>query len=103
MRLSRAKFGNRKTGRHASKREATRAAELELLAKLGEISDLREQVRYEVIPKQDGERAAHYVADFVYQEKGAVVVEDAKGFRTRDYILKRKLMKHVHGITIREV
>jgi hypothetical protein len=86
------KYGNRKTNGYDSKREAARAAELKL------------QVKYEVIPKQDGERAAHYIADFVYvQDDGTLVAEDVKGFRTPDYILKRKLMKLVHGITIREV
>jgi hypothetical protein len=98
------KYGNRKTNGYDSKREAARAAELKLLEKVGTISHLQEQVKYEVIPKQDGERAAHYIADFVYvQDDGTLVAEDVKGFRTPDYILKRKLMKLVHGITIREV
>ena len=30
------------------------------------------------------------------------VVEDAKGFRTADYKIKRKLMLHVHGVRIKE-
>jgi hypothetical protein len=98
------KYGNKKTDGYDSKREATRAAELKLLEKIGVITNLQEQVRYEVIPKQEGERAAHYIADFVYmQPSGTLVAEDVKGFRTPDYILKRKLMKLVHGITIREV
>ena len=96
------KFGNIKTGRHSSKKEATRAQELHLMQRGGLISKLREQVIYEVIPKQVGERAAHYVADFVYIEDGMEITEDCKGFRTREYILKRKLMKLVHGITILE-
>ena len=69
----------------------------------GFIKDLRLQVKYEIIPKQDGERAAHYIADFVYENGNGVVVEDTKGFRTQEYILKRKLMLQVHGIKIREV
>jgi hypothetical protein len=98
------KFGNTKTNGYDSKREAKRAADLRLMEMVGSISHLQEQVKYEVIPKQDGERAAHYIADFVYvQDDGTLVVEDVKGFRTPDYILKRKLMKKVHGITIREV
>lgn len=98
------KFGNRNTNGYDSKREAARAAELKLLEKIGAISHLEEQVKYEVIPKQQGERAAHYIADFVYvREDGTLVVEDVKGFKTPEYILKRKLMKKVHGITIREV
>lgn len=45
-----------------------------------------------------------YIADFVYTDAatGKLVVEDAKGMRTRDYIIKRKLMLYIHGIKIRE-
>ena len=49
------------------------------------------------------ERPCTYVADFVYKEGGKTVVEDTKGFRTKDYIIKRKLMLQVHGIRIKEV
>ena len=49
------------------------------------------------------ERATYYVADFVYEENGKKVVEDTKGVKTKDYILKRKLMLWVHGIRVREV
>lgn len=50
------------------------------------------------------ERRAEYVADFVYfDEQGQLVVEDAKGMRTREYILKRKLMLWVYGIRVKEV
>lgn len=87
-----------------SKREASRYCELRLLERTGEISNLEMQKRYELIPKQGKERAVHYVADFVYKNKAGVeVVEDTKGMRTRDYIIKRKLMLWVHGITIKEV
>lgn len=102
------KFGNKKvtdaSGRKFdSKRERKRAGELELLLKLGKISDLQYQIRFEVIPKQDGMRAAHYVADFGYVENGQVIIEDAKGMKTPVYILKKKLMLQVHGIAVREV
>jgi hypothetical protein len=83
--------------------ESDRAVELQWLLQLGEIFNLRYQVRYEIIPKQDGESAAHYVADFVYSLKdGLEVVEDTKGHRTAEYRLKRKLMLYVHGIRILE-
>lgn len=49
------------------------------------------------------ERAVKYKADFVYKENGETVVEDTKGVKTKDYIIKRKLMLWVHGISIREV
>jgi len=48
------------------------------------------------------ERACTYVADFSYTENGRRVVEDTKGMKTRDYIIKRKLMLYVHGIRIKE-
>lgn len=91
-----------------SRKEYLRFCELSLLEKAGMVTGLRRQVRFELIPSQriDGkvvERPVHYVADFVYQENGQTVVEDTKGFKTKDYVLKRKLMLHTHGIRIREV
>lgn len=97
------KYRNKPTGKHASKKEARRSQELNLLVRCGSIADLREQVRYEIIPKQEGERAAHYIADFVYRVGEETVVEDAKGFGTPAYVLKRKLMLKVHGIHIQEI
>ena len=49
------------------------------------------------------ERECTYVADFVYKENGQTVVEDTKGFRTKDYLLKRKMLLFFHGIKIKEV
>lgn len=95
--------------KYDSKREAKRGAELELLEKIGAISNLRRQISYELIPKQDGERSVTYKADFRYVEIGQdgnplrECIEDVKGVRTPEYIIKRKLMKYVHGITITEV
>ena len=87
-----------------SKAEAARWQELSLLERAGEITELERQVEYELIPKQKGERAVKYIADFRYKDhEGKVVVEDTKGVRTPVYILKRKLMLRVHGIRIREV
>ena len=91
-----------------SLKEYRRYRELAMLQRAGQISDLKRQVKYELIPSQriDGkvvEKSCAYIADFVYRENGETVVEDTKGFRTKDYIIKRKLMLHVHGIRIREV
>lgn len=107
-----------------SYKEARRWDELILLQRAGKITDLQRQVRYELIPAQyqtyerfskkgerlkDGvrllERKVEYVADFVYTdaETGETIVEDAKGMRTKDYILKRKLMLAVHSIRVKEV
>ena len=91
-----------------SQKEARRYRELALLQRAGQISGLKRQVRYELIPTQRiggkvVEKSCAYIADFVYTENGETVVEDTKGFRTKDYIIKRKLMLHVHGIRIKEV
>lgn len=105
-----------------SKKEAKRYQELSLLEKAGAIQDLQRQVKYVLIPAQyetierysktgkrlkDSkkciERECAYYADFVYQQNGKTVVEDTKGMRTTEYIIKRKLMMHVHGIKIAEI
>jgi len=104
---SRPKYRNRATGGYASAKEARRAQELKLLERAGKIRHLREQVPFVLIPKQmrDGkviERACKYVADFVYEEPG-LVVEDVKGMRTKEYVIKRKLLLFTHGIRIREI
>ena len=93
-----------------SKREYKRFCELSLLEKAGTIQNLQRQVKFELIPSQRDtetgkviERAVTYKADFVYEENGKTVVEDTKGFRTKDYILKRKMCLFLLGIRIREV
>ena len=101
------KYGNIKTTtsdgiRHDSIKEANRWCELNLLQRAGVISNLQRQVKFELIPKQDGERAVHYVADFVYIENGKQVVEDVKGMRTDVYKIKRRLMLWRYGIRIKE-
>lgn len=153
--------------KYDSKKEYDRWIELQLLEKAGEISELRRQVEYELIPakydtiyvkdkvikswflldydvehnqfvfgkrkeaeaycREHGlpmnkifstehtepvykevciEQNAVYTADFVYRDKdGSEVVEDTKSEITRkeaDYVLRRKLMLHVHGIRILE-
>lgn len=91
-----------------SVKEYRRFCELSLIERSGAITDLQRQVKFELIPSQriDGkvvERPCTYVADFVYKEDGKTVVEDTKGVKTKDYIIKRKLMMHVYGIRIKEV
>lgn len=128
MKHARAKYGNKKVEYDGitfdSKKEAIRWAELKLLEKSGHITDLKRQVRFDLIPTlreepkekyvrgtKKGqfkagkviERPVYYIADFVYTENGKTVVEDTKGMRTKEYILKRKLMLWVHGIRIKEV
>lgn len=107
-----AKYGNRKIIRDGiefdSIKECQRYCELKLMQRAGVITDLQTQVSFELIPSQrvDGkvvERAVNYIADFVYQQNGLKVVEDTKGYKTPEYIIKRKLMLYIHGIRIREV
>ena len=93
-----------------SKKEFDRWCELSLLQRGKAISELQRQVKFELIPAQyeDGklvERAVSYIADFTYYDKaqGKTIVEDAKGMKTTEYIIKRKLMLYIHGIRIREV
>ena len=94
----------------ASKLEARRYDVLVLLLKSGEITDLKLQPEFTLIEaytKPDGERvrAMRYRADFSYRENGVLVVEDVKSeaTRTRTYLDKRKLMREIHGIEVREV
>lgn len=91
-----------------SQREANRYAELKMMERAGIISHLRLQPEYAIIEahkRDDGttERGAFYIADFAYFKGEKEVVEDAKGYRTPEYILKRKLMLEKYGITIHEV
>ena len=91
-----------------SQKEARRFRELCLLEKAGRITELERQVKFELIPSQriDGkvvERPCTYIADFVYLENGKKVIEDTKGFKTKDYIIKRKLMLERYGIRIKEI
>lgn len=112
---SRAKYHNCRTGDYDSRKEARRAAQLRIMQQQGLIADLREQVSYTLIPAQyrtepNGkrtliERSCRYIADFVYTNPitGQTIVEDTKGVRTKEYIIKRKLMLSVHNIQIREI
>ena len=94
-----------------SKKEAERFAILRYMQMGKQISGLECQVKFELIPNQKDEngkvieRAVNYIADFVYTDlkTGEQIVEDTKGVKTKDYIIKRKLMLHKYGIRIREV
>lgn len=96
------KYSNVRHNGFASKKEANRAAQLEVMQKLGLISELQIQVPFILIPKCDGQRECKYIADFTYMENGRLVVNDAKGFRTPEYKIKKKLMNWRFGIKILE-
>lgn len=118
----RSKYGNRKVVRDGikfdSEREAARFTELKVLRAMGRIRDLRLQVNFTLVEGYktiEGKRIKPmvYRADFTYERatepdrNGTVYwlreVEDAKGAKTKDYLLKKKLMQDKYGITIREV
>ena len=100
-------------------KEYKRWCELSLLQRGGIITNLRRQVKFVLIPaqyepdtvgKRGGikkgkliERECSYIADFVYNTGIDCIVEDTKGVKTKDYIIKRKLMLFIHGIRIKEV
>lgn len=103
-----------------SLKEKRRYCQLQIMEKGGIISDLRLQVPFELIPavyedeviqmktkskvkKRCVQRATTYVADFVYKRDGKTIVEDTKGFRTKEYELKKKMMRAFLGIIINEI
>lgn len=103
--VGKSKYNNQKTKIGSitfdSKKESQRFQELVLQIKSDQISDLERQVKFQIIPKTETERAAYYVADFVYYDKKTktAVIEDVKSQITKRnpaYILKRKLIKHLY-------
>lgn len=91
-----------------SRRESERYIILKHLQQIGVIKDLQLQVPFELQPKYviDGKtiRAIKYVADFVYKDKlGNTVVEDSKGYRTKEYLLKKKMFEYKFNLKIMEV
>lgn len=102
------KFGNIKTEIDGivfdSSKEANRYIQLRYLQMSGEISILELQVSYDL--DVNGDKVAAYVCDFRYKKNGETVVEDVKSNHTRKlpvYRLKKKLMKSIYGIDIKEV
>ncbi len=126
--MRRRKYGNTKITvdgiQFDSKREAARYQELKLLERAGVISFLQRQTKFQLIPDQHApsnavytkgprkgqrkpgkllEHECSYIADFCYIQNGETVVEDAKGYRTEVYRIKKKLMLERYGIQIKEV
>lgn len=102
------KYKNVKTDGHDSGKESRRANALKMLERAGAIRNLKEQVRFLLIPKQEEERPAYYTADFTYEQnvdgQWIKVVEDSKTeiTKTEAYVLRRKLMRLVHQVKILE-
>jgi hypothetical protein len=85
----------------ASQKEERRYQDLLLLERTGRISNLELQPRFPC--RVNDLLVCTYVADFRYTEDGSSIVEDVKGMKTDVYILKAKLVKALHGITVKEV
>lgn len=123
----RPKYGNNKIknayGNFDSSLEWGRYLFLSNREKGGEITNLRRQVEYLLIPAQYGteirhlktkdkevrvllERPCSYIADFVYERNGKTIVEDCKGAKaiiTETAKIKKKLLLWVHGIELRYI
>ena len=101
------KFFAKRQGGHASVREDKRAWELKLLQKAGEISELEEQVKIELLPaapEKGYPLALRMFVDFRYKDReGNVVWEDSKGRATRDWKIRQRLAKQLLNIDVREV
>jgi len=118
------KYHNQRTTRgnltFDSKKEAQRFDALGFLLEEGAIRNLKLQCDFTLQEEHttpDGERvrAIRYKADFVYERETTTdaqgqthwvtMVEDVKSSatRTKDYIIKRKLMQERYGISIVEV
>lgn len=78
--------------------ESRRYKELALLEKAGEIENLQLQPKFLLQDsfKKNGKtyRKIEYIADFMYEEKGKVIVEDVKGMETKEFKIKRKLFEY---------
>lgn len=85
-----------------STHEAKRYGELRYDLLAGNIQNLQLQVPFLLIPKSDHGGKIEYIADFVYEENGRTIVEDAKGVKTPVYKLKKRLMAEIYGIQIKE-
>lgn len=91
-------------GGYASGHEMDVATNLHALATGGKILQLEEQVRIEVLPKNERFGAVTYIADFTYFDpEGRYHVLDAKGVKTAVYQVKKKMLWHFKKIAIEEV
>lgn len=104
------KFNNRRVAvdgkNFDSMKEARRYQYLKMLERGGGVRAVKTQRPFAL--RVNGALICTYVADFTYEkriagDKWLSIVEDAKGFRTREFIIKKKLMAAVLGIDVQEV
>lgn len=93
-----------------SRREMMRYLELLTMERAGLIRNLELQPSFELQPKYHRagktERAIIYRADFQYVDcaTSETIVEDVKGYKTKEYLLKRKMLFFRYpNINFREV
>lgn len=112
--MKRPKYNNKKTVVDGitfdSRKEARVYSNLKLLESRGDITSLKCQVKFDfpingkALRFVDSNRVMHYIADFEYFDMyGNRKVVDVKGFKTRDYLIKKALMLAVHSIHVEEV
>lgn len=109
---SKSLYGNVKTvlvngEKYDSKKEAERGQFLNMLEKKGVITELKKQVKFAwtvTLSANDNiiQKKAWYVADFTYKRDGVDIVEDVKGYKTKVYLAKKKIMKQLYNIDILE-
>lgn len=110
----RPKYGNKKTVvdgiTFSSRKEAAYYHRLKFMQSQGLIFNLKLQVKFDFLVNSaplryvDSNRVIKYVADFEYTTPiGERVVVDVKGFKTRDYLIKKALMMACHSVRIEEV
>lgn len=96
--MKRSKYGNRKVVKNGETFDSVREYERHLvlldMQKRGEIHQLRRQPKYHLVVL--GWSICTYVGDWYYRENGQVVVEDAKGYQTREFKIKWKLAQALH-------
>lgn len=91
-----------------SRAESRRYAELKLLERAGKIASLEVHPVFPLVV--DGVKVGKYISDFAYFEKSGnahtkKVVEDVKSKPTMTpvYRLKKRLLKALYGIDIKEI
>jgi len=104
VKKKRAKYNNVKVEfdgfKFDSQRECNYYIGLRARQTAGQITDLRLQVPFQL--NDGGTHSLEYIADFVWMEKGQMIVCDVKGYKTKLYLKKKKLMLEIYKIEIRE-